>query len=66
MKSGWLMENNNFRYYNENGDMIVQIFKHQGYWKGFVLGHDKPIKKRRFTDALEEVRIFLKECGWES
>ena len=65
VKNKWIMENNNFRYFNENGELIVHLFKHHDAWRGFVLGYNISIKRKRFTDALEDVRIALKECGWE-
>lgn len=64
-KNKWEIENNNFRYFNEDGDLVVHLFRHLGAWRGFVLGHEKAIKQKRFTDALEDVRKALKECGWE-
>ncbi len=64
-KNKWEIENDNFRYFNEDGEIIVHLFRHMGTWKGFVLGHLRTIKRKRFTDALEDVRIALKECGWE-
>lgn len=65
IKNKWEMENNNFRYFNDDGELIVHLFKHRDTWRGFVLGHNISIKRKRFTDALEDVRIALKECGWE-
>ena len=65
VKNKWEIENNNFRYFNEDGDLVVHLFMHMGTWKGYVLGHERTIKRKRFTDALEDVRKALKECGWE-
>ena len=65
IKSKWIMENNNFRYFNDKGELIVHLFRHQNNWKGFVLGYNGSISRNRFTDALEEVQAALKECGWE-
>ena len=65
IKNKWIMENNNFRYFNDKGELIVHLFRHQNNWKGFVLGHNGSISRNRFIDALEEVHAALKECGWE-
>ena len=65
IKNKWIMENNNFRYFNDKGELIVHLFRHQNNWKGFVLGYNGSISRNRFTDALEEVQAALKECGWE-
>ena len=65
IKNKWIMENNNFRYFNDKGELIVHLFKHQNSWKGFVLGHNGSISRNRFTDALEDIHNALKECGWE-
>tara|TARA_R110002153_G_scaffold239530_2_gene393943 strand:+ start:2843 stop:3049 length:207 start_codon:yes stop_codon:yes gene_type:complete len=66
VKDRWEIENNNFRYFDKNGELIVHLFRHLGVWRGFVLGHEKPIKRKRLTDALEDVRKALKESGWEN
>ena len=39
IKNKWIMENNNFRYFNDKGELIVHLFRHQNNWKGFVLGY---------------------------
>ena len=65
IKNKWIMENNNFRYFNDKGELIVHLFRHQNNWKGFVLGHNESISRNRFTDALKDIHTALKECGWE-
>ena len=65
IKNKWIMENNNFRYFNDKGELIVHLFRHQNNWKGFVLAYTGSISRNRVIDALEEVHAALKECGWE-
>ena len=33
IKNKWIMENNNFRYFNDKGELIVHLFRHQNNWK---------------------------------
>lgn len=65
-KNDWIIDNNNFRYFNQDGSMIVHIFKSEGVWRGYVLGYDKTFKHKRLTEVLDKVAIALKECGWEN
>jgi len=65
-KNDWIVDDNNFRYFNQDGNLIVHIFKAQGIWQGYVLGYDQPIKQRQLSEALKDVDRALKECGWES
>lgn len=64
-KNDWVVDDNNFRYFNQDGNLIAHIFKAQGIWQGYVLGYDKTFKDIRFTEILVKVDKALKECGWE-
>ena len=35
IKNKWIMENNNFRYFKDKGELVVHLFRHLGAWRGF-------------------------------
>lgn len=67
IKNNWVVEDDNFKYFNEEGKLIVHIVKSsKGLWEAFILGYDKIIKHRHLSDVLKDTSEALKECGWEN
>jgi len=66
VKNDWIIDNNSFRYFNANGELIVHLFRSKGVWQGYVLGSSKEIKTVNLDEALITISKLLKECGWEN
>ena len=65
VKNDWVIENNNFRYFDNNSQVIAQVYKFRGIWHAYVLGMEKQIQDKQLRVVLEQVDIALKQCGWE-
>jgi len=66
-KNDWVIGEDNFKYFNEEGKLIVHIVKtSQGIWEAFVLGYDKVIKHEILSVVLKGTAKAIKECGWEN
>ena len=65
VRNDWVIENNNYRYFDDNSQVIAQVYKFRGIWHAYVLGMEKQIQDKQLRVVLEQVDIALKQCGWE-
>jgi hypothetical protein len=65
VRNDWVIENNNYRYFDNNSQVIAQVYKFRGIWHAYVLGMEKQIQDKQLRVVLEQVDIALKQCGWE-
>ena len=65
-RNEWIIENNNYRYFDNNSQVIAQVYKFRGIWHAYVLGMERQIQDVQLRVVLEQVDQALKECGWES
>lgn len=65
-RNKWIIENNNYRYFDNNSQVIAQVYKFRGLWHAYVLGMEKQIQDRQLRVVLEQVDSALKQCGWDN
>lgn len=65
VRNDWVIENNNYRYFDNDSQVIAQVYKFRGIWHAYVLGMEKQIQDKQLRVVLEQVDIALKQCGWE-
>ena len=61
-RNKWIIENNNYRYFDDNSQVIAQVYKFRGIWHAYVLGMEKQIQDKQLRVVLEQVDSALKEC----
>ena len=54
-RNKWIIENNNYRYFDNNSQVIAQVYKFRGLWHAYVLGMEKQIQDRQLRVVLEQV-----------
>ena len=65
-RNKWIIENNNYRYFDNNSQVIAQVYKFRGLWHAYVLGMEKQIQDRQLRVVLEQVDSALRQCGWDN